>query len=136
MNKQFLENMLETCSVSGHEEELQRKVIDYMKADFDILSDATGNVISVLNKESDIKVLLCGHIDEIGFLVKSIDSNADFILFLLLIFDVSFINSFSGLDFDQAVSRCLFYIYNSLFCHFKKRHKCNDNIIFILFVRD
>lgn len=75
MNIQFLESMLETCSVSGHEEELQRKVIDYMKDDFDILSDATGNVISVLNPESDVKVLLCGHIDEIGFLVKSIDSN-------------------------------------------------------------
>ena len=75
MNIKFLETMLETCSVSGHEEELQRKVIDYMKDDFDILSDATGNVISVLNKESDIKVLLCGHIDEIGFLVKSIDAS-------------------------------------------------------------
>ncbi len=74
MNIKFLENMLETCSVSGHEEELQRKVIDYM-SDFDILTDATGNVISILNPESDVKVLLCGHIDEIGFLVKSIDSS-------------------------------------------------------------
>ena len=27
MNKEFLESMIQTCSVSGHEEKLQRKVI-------------------------------------------------------------------------------------------------------------
>ena len=76
MNKDFLETMIQTCSVSGHEETLQRKVIEYMKPLCDeILSDATGNVISVLNPDSDTKVLLCGHIDEIGFIVKGIESN-------------------------------------------------------------
>ena len=76
MDIKFLETMIETCSVSGHEEKLQRKVIEYMKPVCDeILSDCTGNVISVLNPESDVKVLLCGHIDEIGFIVKSIESN-------------------------------------------------------------
>lgn len=76
MNLDFLKTMLETCSVSGHEEELQRKVMDYMKEECDeILSDATGNVISVLNPSSSVKVLMCGHIDEIGFIVKSITSN-------------------------------------------------------------
>lgn len=73
MNREFLNEMLKTMSVSGHEEELQRKVIREMKSYADeIVSDATGNVISVLNPQSDTKVLLCGHIDEIGFIVTSI----------------------------------------------------------------
>lgn len=73
MNRGYLETILKTMSVSGHEEELQKKVMGYMKgyAD-DIMTDATGNVISVLNPQSDSKVLLSGHIDEIGFIVTSI----------------------------------------------------------------
>ena len=50
MNREFLNEMLKTMSVSGHEEELQKKVIHEMKSYADeIISDATGNVISVLN---------------------------------------------------------------------------------------
>ena len=76
MDTKFLETMIKTCSVSGHEEQLQRKVIEYMKPICDeIMSDNTGNVISVLNPESNIKVMLCGHIDEIGFIVKSVEAN-------------------------------------------------------------
>ncbi|MBP3400108.1 MAG: M20/M25/M40 family metallo-hydrolase [Erysipelotrichaceae bacterium] len=76
MNKEFLYEMLKTCSVSGHEEELQKKVIHHMNetAD-DILSDYTGNVISVLNPLSETKVLLCGHIDEIGMIITSVQSD-------------------------------------------------------------
>lgn len=73
MNREFLNEMLKTMSVSGHEEELQKKVMQYMTSYADeIRSDMTGNVISVLNPESETKVLLCGHIDEIGFIVTSI----------------------------------------------------------------
>lgn len=73
MDQKFLEEMLSVCSVSGYEEELQKKVMDYMKEDCDeIKSDATGNVISVLNPLSPIKVLLCGHIDEIGFVITNV----------------------------------------------------------------
>lgn len=76
MNQKFLENMLETCSVSGYEEKLQRKVIDYMKDVTDeMITDVTGNVISVLNPTSTTKVLLCGHIDEIGFIVADVKAN-------------------------------------------------------------
>ncbi len=73
MNRDYLETILKTMSVSGHEEELQKKVICHMKEYADeIVTDVTGNVISVLNPESDSKVLLCGHIDEIGFIVTNI----------------------------------------------------------------
>ena len=76
MNQKFLEEMLDTCSVSGHDIELQKKVIDYMKDVSDeIMTDMTGNVIQVLNPHSPLKVLLCGHIDEIGFIVTSVQSD-------------------------------------------------------------
>lgn len=76
MNKEFLYEMLKTCSVSGHEEELQKKVICYMNEYADeVLTDFTGNVISVLNPLSETKVLLSGHIDEIGFIVTCVQSD-------------------------------------------------------------
>lgn len=76
MNREYLETVLKTMSVSGHEEELQKKVISHMRSHADdIMSDVTGNVISVLNPDCESKVLLCGHIDEIGFIVTSIQSD-------------------------------------------------------------
>ena len=73
MDKEFLYDMLRTPSVSGHEIALQKKVIQHMEPVADeILTDATGDVISVLNPHAEAKVLLCGHIDEIGFLVTRI----------------------------------------------------------------
>ena len=76
MNKEFLYTLLDQMSVSGHEIELQKKVIAEMKPHCDeIRTDYTGNVISVLNPEADFKVLLCGHIDEIGLIVTYIAEN-------------------------------------------------------------
>ena len=73
MNKEFLFEMLDTMSVSGHEIGLQKKVIKEMTPYADqIRTDCTGNVISVLNPEADFKVLLAGHIDEIGLVVTHI----------------------------------------------------------------
>ena len=73
MNKEFLYTLLDNMSVSGHEIELQKKVIAEMKPHCDeIRTDYTGNVISVLNPEADFKVLLCGHIDEIGLIITHI----------------------------------------------------------------
>jgi len=76
MNKEFFYTMLRTMSVSGHEIELQKKVMEEMAPYCDeILTDYTGNVISVLNPEADFKVLLAGHIDEIGLIVTHIQGN-------------------------------------------------------------
>ena len=67
MTKEFLYTLLDTMSVSGHEIELQKKVIAEMTPWCDeIRTDCTGNVISVLNPEAPYKVLLAGHIDEIA----------------------------------------------------------------------
>lgn len=73
MNQEFLFEMLDTMSVSGNEIRLQKKVIKEMKPYADeIRTDNTGNVICVLNPEADFKVLLAGHIDEIGLIVTHI----------------------------------------------------------------
>ena len=73
MNKEFLYEMLDTMSVSGHEIGLQKKVIARMKPyAHEIRTDYTGNVVCVLNPEADFKVLLTGHIDEIGLIVTHI----------------------------------------------------------------
>ena len=76
MNKEFLFEMLDTMSVSGHEISLQKKVIKEMTPYADqIRTDKTGNVICVLNPKADFKVLLAGHIDEIGLIVTHICGN-------------------------------------------------------------
>ena len=73
MNKEFLYEMLDFMSVSGHEIELQKKIIKEMTPYADeIRTDKTGNVICVLNPDADFKVLLAGHIDEIGLIVTHI----------------------------------------------------------------
>lgn len=73
MNKAFLFEMLDTMSVSGNEIGLQKKVIAHMTPyAHEIRRDCTGNVICVLNPEADFKVLLAGHIDEIGLIVTHI----------------------------------------------------------------
>ena len=76
MNKEFLYEMLDTMSVSGSEIGLQKKVIAHMTPYADeIRTDYTGNVICLLNPDAAFKVLLTGHIDEIGLVVTHICGN-------------------------------------------------------------
>ena len=76
MNTKFLEEMLETMSVSGYEEELQAKVSAYTQDVADeIITDETGNVISVINPKAEKRILLSGHIDEIGMVISNIQND-------------------------------------------------------------
>ena len=76
MNKNFLYEMLDTMSVSGHEIPLQKKIIAEMTPWCDeIRTDCTGNVVCVLNPDAPYKVLLAGHADEIGLIVTHIQSD-------------------------------------------------------------
>lgn len=76
MNKEFLYELLDSMSVSGHEIGLQKKVIAHMEPHCDeIRRDATGNVISILNPQAPFKVMLAAHIDEIGLIVTHIQSD-------------------------------------------------------------
>lgn len=70
MDKQFFYEMLKTDSVSGNEIKLQQKILNHYQAVSDEQrTDETGNVINIINPESSVKILMSGHIDEIGLVV-------------------------------------------------------------------
>lgn len=76
MNREFLKDLLLTPSVSGYEEAIQKKALAFGKQFADQqICDPAGNAISVVNPNAACKVLLCGHIDEIGFVVTHIQEN-------------------------------------------------------------
>ena len=64
MNREFLYELLETASVSGFEEEIQRKVIKYARGFADeIYTDEIADVVSIVNPDAEIKVMLSAHMD-------------------------------------------------------------------------
>jgi putative aminopeptidase FrvX len=69
----FLEQLVNAPSPSGFEQPAQRVVRDYMSqyAD-DVRTDVMGNVIAALNPDGKPRVMLAGHCDEIGFMVRYI----------------------------------------------------------------
>ena len=75
MNREFLYRLLNTVSVSGNEEANQRHVLDYTR-DFSDRQyvDSVGNAVAVINENAKCRVLITGHIDEIGYRVTNIDS--------------------------------------------------------------
>ena len=73
MKKEFLFEMLETPSVSGNEFALQKKIKKHMEGYADeFITDEVGNMVSVLNPESNVKILLAAHADEIGLMITRI----------------------------------------------------------------
>lgn len=76
MNEPFLMELLKTPSPSGQETTIQRKWKSYVETFADkVETDTAGNVYGIVNPDAPFKVLLAGHCDEIGFLVKRIDQN-------------------------------------------------------------
>lgn len=76
MDREFLRDLLATPSVSGHEEMIQQKALAFGRGfAHKQMTDPSGNAISVVNPEAEHKILLCGHIDEIGFVVTHIDGS-------------------------------------------------------------
>ncbi|GAK11583.1 M20/M25/M40 family metallo-hydrolase [Geomicrobium sp. JCM 19039] len=72
----FLYEMLRTPSPSGREDELQEKWLEYVKSSADELrTDGAGNAYAILQPEAPFRVLLAGHSDEIGFMIKHIDES-------------------------------------------------------------
>lgn len=73
MSREFLYELLSTASVSGFEEDIQRKVIKYADGFADeIYTDEIADVVSVINPASKIKVMLSAHMAEIGLMVSHI----------------------------------------------------------------
>lgn len=73
---QFLKNLLTTPSPSGYETAAQKIWCDYAREVADeVHTDAYGNAYAVLNPKGTPRIMFDGHIDEIGMIIKYIDSN-------------------------------------------------------------
>ena len=73
-NKQFLEDLLAAPGPSGYEGPVRavwkKEVETYADA---VEVDVHGNVIAALNAQAQPRVMLAGHIDELGFQIIYID---------------------------------------------------------------
>ncbi|MGE5567410.1 MAG: M42 family metallopeptidase [Rhodospirillales bacterium] len=73
---EFLKSILEAPSPSGYERPVQEIVRRYAAAFSDeVTTDVHGNVIAVRNPGAPLRVMLAGHCDQIGFLVRYIDND-------------------------------------------------------------
>jgi putative aminopeptidase FrvX len=74
--KQFLINLVNTPSPSGHEEAVQKIWQDEVKTFCpDINKDPHGNLTAVLNKGRERSIMIVGHSDEIGLIVNYINED-------------------------------------------------------------
>lgn len=74
--RELLYKMLETPSPSGNELKIQKLIIKSMEDVSDkVITHHNYNVINVINPDSKTKILLCGHIDEIGLCIEKIENN-------------------------------------------------------------
>jgi endoglucanase len=70
----FLKELVNTPSPTGHEFRGQRVWLNYVKQFADeTYTDAHGNAVAVLNKGGSPRLMLAGHADEIGLTVNYID---------------------------------------------------------------
>lgn len=69
----FLERLVAAPSPSGYEQPAQKLMRERMGRFADeVRTDVHGNVIAALNPKARLRVMLAGHVDEIGFMVKHI----------------------------------------------------------------
>ncbi len=72
----FLRNLINTPSPSGHETRGQRVWLDYVQPYAEeTFSDAYGNCVAVLNKGGSPRLMLAAHADEIAMTVNYIDDH-------------------------------------------------------------
>ena len=76
MNKKLLFKLLQTPSISGNELAIQKMLIEELKdVDDNIITHHSYNTMHIVNKESNVKVMLLAHIDEIGLVIEKIEEN-------------------------------------------------------------
>ena len=89
-NKEYLYKLLKVASPSGFETQAQEITRSYLKGTCDdISSDINGNLIAFKRGSGEIKVMLVGHADEVGFMINYIDENGYLYVKPLGGFDVS-----------------------------------------------
>jgi len=70
---EFLKSIVNTPSPSGYEERAAQVYRDYCAPFADeIRTDIHGNVMAILNPDAPMKIMLAGHMDEIGFIIHYI----------------------------------------------------------------
>ncbi|MFP4354962.1 MAG: M42 family metallopeptidase [Phycisphaerae bacterium] len=71
---EFLKKLLATPSPSGFETKNQKVWCDYARKVADeVKTDAYGNAVAIVNPKGSPRIVLDGHVDEIGLMVKYID---------------------------------------------------------------
>lgn len=91
----FLKDLVETASPSGYEEKNAHLFFTYVSTFADTVEiDSMGSVIASVNPEGFPRIMLAGHIDEIGFQVSYIDDQG-FIYFTRI----------GGHDYSNAVGQ-------------------------------
>ena len=71
----MLRELTEAPGVPGYESEIRKVILSYLKPQGDITEDKMGSLICKKEgKSSGPKVMLAGHMDEVGFMVKHITS--------------------------------------------------------------
>ena len=74
LNYSFLEKMSNAFGPPGHETEVAKIVKEYVSTFADeIFNDKTGSLIFKIGKDSGPKIMISGHIDEVGMLVTGIN---------------------------------------------------------------
>lgn len=75
-HQKFLEDLLNAPGPSGYEEPVQKVVRDWVGSFADsVETDWHGNVVAAVNPEGSPRIMLDGHSDQIGLLVKHIDDD-------------------------------------------------------------
>lgn len=70
----FLRTLLETPGTSGYEQQVQQVVRDFASPFADeVTTDWHGNVAAIVNPSGSPRVMLAGHCDQIGLMVRHID---------------------------------------------------------------
>jgi len=70
----FLEKLIAAPSPSGFEQPAQKVMREEMARHADsVRTDVHGNVIAVLNPDAPLRMMLAGHVDEIGLMIRNIN---------------------------------------------------------------
>jgi tetrahedral aminopeptidase len=75
LNVELLKKIAETPGISGREDQVRALILEELRSLTDEVSvDRLGNIIALKRGKSERRVMLAAHMDEIGFIVKHIDS--------------------------------------------------------------
>ena len=70
----MIRKMSEAFGPSGYEDEIRELIISYLPSDFNVKTDRFGNLYASIKgtNASHGKVMLCAHMDEVGFIISKI----------------------------------------------------------------